>query len=64
MDLKKLAAGAVAGALGGLVTDINAYLAWAKAHDGTSWDWTVAFARVLQGAVAGAAAGFGLSVTT
>ncbi len=64
MDVKKIGAGALSGALAALVVDINAYLGWAKAHDGSSWDWRVAFARVLQGAVTGAMAGFGLSAVS
>jgi hypothetical protein len=62
MDLKKLVAGAISGALGGLIVDINSYQAWAKAHDGSTFDWTVALSRVLQGAIVGAAAAGGLAV--
>jgi len=52
--------GAISGALGGLVVDINAYLAWAKARDGMIYDVRVALSRIVQGAVSGALAAAGL----
>ncbi len=64
MDWHKLLAGAVSGALGGLVVDVNAYLSWAKLHDGTSYDWSIAGARVLQGAIAGALAAAGVGAVS
>ena len=55
--------GAISGALGGLVVDINAYLAWDKAQDGLSYNWKLAISRIVQGAIAGAAAAAGLGFT-
>lgn len=55
--------GALSGALGGLIVDINAYLAWSKAQDGLAYNWTLALSRIVQGAIAGAAAAAGLGFT-
>lgn len=64
MDTKKLTAGAISGALAALAVDYRAYAAWKTAHDGTAYDWTVAFTRVLQGALTGAVAAAGVGAAS
>lgn len=55
-DLKKIVAGAVAGAVGALVVDINA---WSK-FKGEKFDWALAIKRWVAGAVSGATAALGI----
>ena len=57
----RLVAGAISGALGGLVVDINAYLAWQKYQE-TPFNWGLALSRIVQGAVAGVISALGLGV--
>lgn len=61
MNWTRLYIAALAGALGALIVDIQSYQAWAKANDGTTFNWALAASRVLQGAAVGALSGLGLN---
>ena len=54
-DIKKIIAGAIAGAAAAIVVDINA---WSKSND--AFNWALAVKRWVAGAVTGATAAFGI----
>lgn len=49
--IQKIIAGAVAGLLGTIKTDLDA---WSKAPDGAKFDWPLALRRWVEGAATGA----------
>lgn len=53
--------GALSGWLAAAAVDYHAFLTWKRLQDALAYDWGTAITRWVQGAVAGAVAGAGLT---